>query len=64
MCCGGVTQKPSDVMAAIQARKPDTKVIPMPTPTGVKTEHFSIPKEIKQQLLLAQQHARIAQKTG
>lgn len=64
MCCGGTTQKPSDVMAAIQARKVTTKVVPMPIPTTEKTEYYSIPKEVKQQLLMAQQHARIPQKTG
>lgn len=64
MCCPGGTQKPSDVMAAIQARKVTTKVVPMPIPSTEKTEHYAIPKEIKQQLLMAQQHARIPAKTG
>lgn len=64
MCCGGTTQKPSDVMAAIQARKVTTKVTPTPLPSSEKTDHYSIPKEIKQQLLMQQQYARIPAKTG
>jgi hypothetical protein len=64
MCCTGNPQKPSEVMAAIQAKQPNMKIVPKAPPSGVKAEHFSIPKEIKEQLILQQQIARIPQKRG
>lgn len=63
MCCGGSTQKPSQVLASIEAKKSAIKVTPKPIPAGVNPEHFNIPKEIKEQLILQQQMARI-KKTG
>lgn len=65
MCCTGTPQTPSQALAAIQAKKSTTgKIVSMPPPTGVKAEHFSIPKEIKEQLIRQQQLARIPPKTG
>jgi hypothetical protein len=64
MCCGGTTQKPSEVMAAIQSRRSTAKIVITPTPTEAQVISSSISKEVKQQLLMAQQHARIPQKTG
>lgn len=65
MCCTGTPQTPSKALATIQAKRSTTfKVVPKPIPPGVKAEHFSIPKEIKEQLIRQQQLARIPQKTG
>jgi hypothetical protein len=64
MCCGGTTQKPSEVMAGIQSRRSTAKIVTMPTPTEAQIQSPTISKEVKQQLLMAQQHARIPQKTG
>lgn len=64
MCCGSTSKKPSEIMAEIQARRSTMKVVPKPIPPTAKAEHYSIPKEIKQQLLMAQQYARIPAKTG
>jgi hypothetical protein len=64
MCCTGASQKPSEVMAGIQSRRSTAKIVPMPTPAEAQAISSSISKEVKQQLLMAQQHARIPQKTG
>jgi hypothetical protein len=64
MCCTGASQKPSEVMAGIQSRRSTAKIVTMPTPTEAQVVSSSISKEVKQQLLMAQQHARIPQKTG
>jgi hypothetical protein len=64
MCCTGASQKPSEVMAGIQSRRSTAKIVSMPTPTEAQVQSSTISKEVKQQLLMAQQHARIPQKTG
>lgn len=67
MCspCTGTPQTPSQALAAIHAkRSTTTKVVPHSISPGIKSEHFSIPKEIKEQLIRQQQLARIPQKTG
>lgn len=62
MCCGSASQKPSDVLAEINAKRTLVKKIPTPLSSPIKSNYQAIPKEIKQQLLMAQQHARIQQK--
>lgn len=65
MCCGAQTVIQSQEAKA--ASKP-TKIIPYinvpkPVPKGVSPEVFRIPQRVKEQLIVAQQLARLPKKS-
>jgi len=65
MCCtGGQPQNPAKILADQMAKANQQQIVPKPIPKGVDPKYFSIPKEIKEQLIRQQQLARIPQKTG
>ncbi len=64
MCCGSTTQKHEEILARIQPQKPPVKSVDSPSSAAIKSGYYPIPKEIKQQLLMAQQHARIIHNKG
>lgn len=64
MCCGSASQKPSEILSEIKRRTSSVKIFPKPFIQNTNPQYFSIPKEVKEQLLMQQQLARLPKKTG